>query len=36
MILFVTQGVAFLALTLFGVADTALALRRPKESAGRT
>ena len=36
MILFVTQGVAFLALTLFGVADTALNLRRPKESAGRT
>lgn len=36
MILFVTQGVAFLALTLFGVADTALNLRRPKENAGRT
>lgn len=36
LILFVTQGVALLALTLFGLADTALALRRPKEDAGKT
>ncbi|KQP61159.1 hypothetical protein ASG40_00115 [Methylobacterium sp. Leaf399] len=36
MILFVTQGVAFVALTLFGVADSALNLRRPKEGAGPT
>lgn len=36
MILFVTQGLAFVALTLFGVADTALNLRRPKEGAGHT
>jgi hypothetical protein len=35
LILFVTQGIALFALTLFGIADTALNLRRPKEGAGR-
>jgi len=30
MVLFVTQGIALLALTLFGLADTALDRRRPK------
>ncbi|MCC0806669.1 DUF2232 domain-containing protein [Methylobacterium sp. W2] len=36
LILFFTQGVALLALTLFGLADTAFNRRRPKEDAGRT
>jgi hypothetical protein len=36
LILFVTQGIALFALTLFGIADTALNLRRPKEGAGRS
>lgn len=35
-ILFVTQGVALLALTLFGIADTALDRRRPGGTPGRT
>jgi len=35
LILFVTQGVAFVALTLFGIADTALDRRRPKDASGR-
>jgi hypothetical protein len=35
LILFVTQGVAFVALTLFGIADTALDRRRPKDVSGR-
>lgn len=35
-ILFVTQGVALLALTLFGIADTALDRRRPGGMPGRT
>ncbi len=30
MVLFVTQGIALIALTLFGLADTALDRRRPK------
>ena len=30
LILFVTQGIALVALTLFGLADTALDRRRPK------
>lgn len=34
-ILFLTQGVALVALTLFGIADTALDRRRPQGSAGR-
>ncbi|NEU11648.1 DUF2232 domain-containing protein [Methylobacterium sp. BTF04] len=34
-ILFATQGVALVALTLFGIADTALDRRRPKDAAGR-
>jgi hypothetical protein len=34
LILFVTQGVAFVALTLFGIADTALDRRRPKDASG--
>ncbi|SFG53260.1 DUF2232 domain-containing protein [Methylobacterium gossipiicola] len=34
LILFVTQGVAFVALTLFGIADTALDRRRPKDVSG--
>ncbi|MGU3449421.1 DUF2232 domain-containing protein [Methylobacterium sp. 391_Methyba4] len=32
LILFVTQGIALVALTLFGLADTALDRRRPKDS----
>jgi hypothetical protein len=32
LILFVTQGVALVALTLFGLADTALDRRRPKDN----
>ncbi|MBX9931449.1 MAG: YybS family protein [Methylobacterium sp.] len=36
LILFLTQGVAFVALTLFGIADTVLNLRRSSEGAGRT
>ncbi|GJE40935.1 DUF2232 domain-containing protein [Methylobacterium soli] len=36
LIVFVTQGIALFALTLFGIADTALNLRRPKEGAGRS
>ncbi|KQT92996.1 hypothetical protein ASG60_06140 [Methylobacterium sp. Leaf469] len=35
LILFVTQGIAFVALTLFGIADTALDRRRPKDLPGR-
>lgn len=35
LILFFTQGVALLALTLFGIADTALDRRRPRDAAGR-
>ncbi|WP_336487451.1 hypothetical protein [Methylobacterium nigriterrae] len=35
LILFVTQGIALFALTLFGIADTALGLRRPHASAGK-
>ncbi|KQO70308.1 hypothetical protein ASF27_19125 [Methylobacterium sp. Leaf102] len=35
LILFVTQGIAFVALTLFGIADTALDRRRPKDVPGR-
>ncbi|MCJ2082962.1 DUF2232 domain-containing protein [Methylobacterium sp. J-090] len=35
LILFVTQGIAFVALTLFGIADTALDRRRPKDASGR-
>ncbi|RZK96953.1 MAG: DUF2232 domain-containing protein [Methylobacterium sp.] len=35
LILFFTQGVALLALTLFGMADTALDRRRPRDAAGR-
>nr|USU30707.1 YybS family protein [Methylobacterium sp. OTU13CASTA1] len=35
LILFVTQGIAFVALTLFGIADTALDRRRPKDVHGR-
>jgi hypothetical protein len=34
-VLFLTQGVALVALTLFGIADTALDRRRPQGSAGR-
>ena len=34
-ILFLTQGVALVALTLFGIADTALDRRRPQAPAGR-
>ena len=33
LILFVTQGIALIALTLFGLADTALDRRRPKDGA---
>ena len=32
LILFVTQGIALVALTVFGLADTALDRRRPKDS----
>ncbi|KQO74483.1 MULTISPECIES: DUF2232 domain-containing protein [unclassified Methylobacterium] len=35
LILFFTQGVALVALTLFGIADTALDRRRPRDAAGR-
>ena len=35
-ILFLTQGVALVALTLFGIADTALDRRRPQGTAGRS
>ncbi|MGU3360176.1 DUF2232 domain-containing protein [Methylobacterium sp. M6A4_1b] len=35
LILFFTQGIALLALTLFGIADTALDRRRPRDAAGR-
>ncbi len=35
MILFLTQSVALVALTLFGIADTALDRRRPQAPAGR-
>lgn len=35
LILFFTQGVALVALTLFGIADTALDRRRPQGAAGR-
>ena len=35
LILFVTQGIALIALTLFGLADTALDRRRPKDGAAQ-
>ncbi|MFD0934166.1 hypothetical protein ACFQ12_03075, partial [Methylobacterium trifolii] len=35
LILFVTQGIALVALTLFGLADTALNRRRPKDGVAR-
>lgn len=34
-ILFLTQGIALVALTLFGIADTALGRRRPQGASGR-
>lgn len=34
LILFVTQGIAFVALALFGIADTALDRRRPRDASG--
>jgi len=36
LILFVTQGIAFVALTLFGIADTAFDRRRPRDASGRS
>ncbi|HEX8416128.1 MAG TPA: hypothetical protein VF641_00850, partial [Methylobacterium sp.] len=36
LILFVTQGLALVALTVFGLADTALARRRPKDDPGHS
>ena len=36
LILFVTQGIALFALTLFGIADTVLDRRRPQGEPGRS